>query len=269
MALADIQSKINTLYSLEQLSAGQTIIHQVCPLAKLAVTAVYLVCVASLGRYDLGRLTPFLFYPVLTMALGELPYGMLLSRAAVALPFCLLAGISNLVFDQTVLLSLGPLPVTGGLVSLLALLLRCLLCVSAILILVAVTPFQALSDQLRHLHVPTILVTLLEMTYRYISVLAEEAVGMVTAYRLRGNGAKWPNIRQFGSFVGQLLLRSADRAQRIYQAMECRLYTQRNEKKDRLPWRPGDWAFLLLGSGSALSLRFFDVTAALGGVLLW
>lgn len=267
--MADIHSKINTLYSLEQLSAGQTIIHQVCPLAKLAVTAVYLVCVASLGRYDLGRLTPFLFYPVLTMALGELPYGMLLSRAAVALPFCLLAGISNLVFDQTVLLFLGPLPVTGGLVSLLALLLRCLLCVSAILILVAVTPFQALSDQLRRLHVPTILVTLLEMTYRYIGVLAEEAVGMVTAYRLRGNGAKWPNIRLFGPFAGQLLLRSADRAERIYQAMQCRLYSLRDVTKLRPSWQPEDWALLLLGCGSSLLFRFFDLTAALGGVFSW
>ena len=39
---------------------------------------------------------------------------------------------------------------------------------------------------------------------------------MVTAYRLRGNGAKWPDIHRFGPFVGQLLLRSADRAERVF-----------------------------------------------------
>lgn len=267
--MADIRSKVNMLYSLEQLSAGQTVIHRIHPLAKLLVTVCYLVCVASLGRYSMGSMTPFLFYPAAVMALAELPYRMILPRMAAALPFCLFAGISNLLFDRTPLFVMGNITVSGGLVALPVLLLRCLLCVSVILILVAVTPFQALVDQLRRLHIPVLLVTLLEMTYRYIGVLAEEAAGMITAYRLRGNGAKWPDIRHFGPFVGQLLLRSADRAERVYQAMQCRLYTLRDVRKARRRWLGKDWVYLALGCGSSLLFRFFHLTAALGGMFPW
>ena len=52
-------------------------------------------------------------------------------------------------------------------------------------------------------------------------------------YRLRGNGARWPDIRHFGPFIGQLRLRSDDPAERVYQAMQCRLYTPQDVTKDR------------------------------------
>ena len=51
--MADIRSKLNMLYSLEQLSSGENAFKKLHSLAKLIVTAVYLVCVASLGKYDL------------------------------------------------------------------------------------------------------------------------------------------------------------------------------------------------------------------------
>ena len=264
--MAELGTRLTSIYSLEQLSAGGTVIHRVHPLAKMAVTAVYLVCVASFGRYELGRLTPYLFYPALVMALAEIPYGMVFKRGLVALPFCLFAGISNLLLDRRVLFRLGSLCVTGGAVSLLALLLRAMLCVGAALILVAVTPFAELTGQLRRLRVPELLVMLVEMTYRYLAVLAREASGMVTAFRLRGNGRKWPDVRQFGPFVGQLLLRSAGRAQRVSQAMQCRLYGQESVRRGSRPWKTGDTLFLLLGGGTSLFFRFVDVAALLGGI---
>ena len=267
--MADIRSKLNMLYSLEQLSAGKTPLHRVHPFAKLMVTMVYLVCVVSFGNYELNRLAPFLAYPVLVMALAEIPIGMIAKRTVVALPFCLFAGISNLIFDRTVITQVGIIPISGGMLSFMMLLCRTILCVSAILILVALTPFHELMDQLRRFHVPELIVTLLEMVYRYIGVLAEEASGMVTALRLRGNGAKWPSIHDFGPFVGQLLLRSADRAERVYQAMQCRLYTLRDVKRNCPVWKLQDTVFLLLGCGSSILFRWMDLTELLGGMIRW
>lgn len=267
--MADLRSKLNTLYSLEQLAAQHTALHRVHPLAKLAVTALYLVSLLSLDRYDLGRLAPYLFYPVLTITAAELPWGMLLRRTLVALPFCLFAGVSNLLLERTVLVRVGGIPITAGMLSLAVLLARTLLCVSAVLILVAVTPFSQLTGQLRRLHVPEVLVRLLEMVYRYVGVLLEEAASMVTAFRLRGGGKRWPSLEQFPAFVGQLLLRSADRAQRVYQAMQCRLYSLGDGTRSKIPWRGSDWLFLLLGGGSAIFFRVFDLTAWLGGLLSW
>lgn len=174
--MADIRSKLNMLYSLEQLSSGENAFKKLHSLAKLIVTAVYLVCVASLGKYDLTRLTLFLAYPVLMMAMAQIPWKMILKRAAVVMPFCIFAGVSNLIFDRTVIAYAGKIAVTGGMLSFAMLLCRTLLCVSAILILVAVTPFSELMDQLRRLHVPELLVTLLEMVYRYIGVLGGRSI---------------------------------------------------------------------------------------------
>ena len=240
--MADIRSKVNTLYSLEQLAAGDTVIHRVRPLPKLLVTLVYLVCVLSLDRRAPARLSPFLFYPATVMALAEVPFGMLLRRAAVALPFCLFAGFSNLLLD-------------GNIISLFVLLARTLLCTGAVLLLVAVTPFAKLTETLRTLHVPEMLVTLLEMVYRYIGVLVGEAADMVTAFRLRAGGVRWPRVREFGPFVGQLLLRSTDRAERVYHAMLCRGGYAGPRRTGRQAWHVRDWCFLLLGAGSSILFR--------------
>ena len=247
--MTDIRSKVNTLYSLEQLAAGNSAVHRVKPLPKLIVTLVYLVCVLSLDRYAPARLAPYLFYPVTVMALAEVPFGMLLRRSLVALPFCLFAGLSNLLID-------------GNIVSLFVLLARTLLCTGAVLLLVAVTPFSELTGALRALRVPDLPVTLLEMVYRYIGVLVGEAAEMLTAFRLRAGGAKWPRVQEFGSFVGQLLLRSTDRAERVYHAMQCRGGYAGSRRNGGQAWQVRDWVFLLLGAGSSILFR-------LGGFVAW
>lgn len=270
--MADLRGKIGALYSLEQLAGGQTALHRLHPLAKITVTAVYLVCVMSFGNATVGRLAPYFFYPVLMISLADIPFGMIARRTAIALPFCLLAGLSNLLLDHRTAFVLGGLTVTVGAVSLLSILLRTVLCVAAVLVLVAVTPFQSMTAALRRLGVPRLAVMLLEMTYRYIGVLAEEALSMLTAYRLRANGKRWPELKDFGAFLGQLLLRSADRAERVYHAMQCRLYgaaqNPQNRRGTAQKFTMGDGLFLLVGAGSAVLFRLFDLPAWLGGLLL-
>lgn len=89
------------------------------------------------------------------------------------------SGISNVIFDRTPVFVFGMISVSTGMVSFGTLMLRTLLCVSAVLILVGVTPFSQLTDQLRRIRVPEFLVTLLEMIYRYIGVLGEEPKALV------------------------------------------------------------------------------------------
>ena len=78
--MAAMASKISELYSLEQLSALDTPIHHIHPLAKLLGTAVYLLCIVSFDRYAFSRLLPYLFYPAVLMSLADVPYGMIARR---------------------------------------------------------------------------------------------------------------------------------------------------------------------------------------------
>lgn len=257
-------SSLGGLYSLERLSAAGTWIHRRHPMTKLLATAVYLVCVVSLPRYALFRMAPYALYPILVMAAAEIPFSMIAARAAVALPFCLFAGLSNLLFDREILFRLGSLAVSGGVVSLLAILLRTYLCVGAVLILAAITPLTELTGQLRRMRLPDLLVSLFEMTYRYLGALLEEASTMFTAYRLRSPKGKGVEMGHMGSFAGQLLIRSFDRAERVYQAMKCRGYPQGDLPRGRHSLTGGDIVFLLVSCGSSILFRLVDVPFLLG-----
>ncbi|MDO5296249.1 MAG: cobalt ECF transporter T component CbiQ [bacterium] len=267
--MADIRSKINELYALEQLAAGQTALHRLHPLGKLLVTFVYLICLLSLDSCALHRLAPFLFYPILCAALASVPLGMIVRRAVWALPFALLAGLGNVYFSRAPVLQIGSFTVSAGMLSLAVLLLRTLLSVSAVLILVSVTPFAQLTAQLHRLHLPEILIALTEMTYRYLGILTEEAVNLLTAFRLRSKGRQWPNLREFAPLAGQLLLRSADRAERVYNAMQCRCQSLGRRYVPSPAWRPADGIFLILGAGSAVLFREWDIMTAIGELFPW
>ena len=256
-----MKNKIYELYALEQLSGGNTAVHRLHPMVKLLSTTVFIITVVSFDRYSLGGLAPYIFYPMLLMALSETPYSMLLKRFLIALPFCLFAGISNAIFDRTIAFELGNIAVTGGVVSFFAILLRAYLCVMAVLILVSVTPFSELSKEMRRLRIPNIFIVIFEMTYRYIGVLLDEAYSMYVAYSLRSANKKGIEMRDMGGFIGQLLLRSVDRADRIYTAMKCRGYAVHGFPADKKRLTQKDIAFFAVTCLLIIAFRFIDTNA--------
>jgi cobalt/nickel transport system permease protein len=252
---------IRELYALERLSNGKSCIHKLHPTAKLSVTMCFLVTVASFDRYSFGRLIPYIFYPTLLMALSETPYSMLLKRFLFALPFCLLAGISNIIFDRTPAFSICAVAVGYGTISLFTLLFKTYLCVMAVLLLVSVTPLAGITAAMRRLKFPGVFVVVFEMTYRYVGVLFAEAYSMHTAYTLRSAGVKGIAIRDMGSFVGQLLLRSIDRADRVHNAMICRGYAMRAIRQGGGGVKRQDILFCAVVCLLCVTLRVIDTSA--------
>lgn len=261
LTTADIKSKIQEIYKLEQLSGGKSAVHQRHPSVKLVSVFVFIVLVVSFDRAEFGRLVLFIFYPVILMALSGTPWPIVLKRVALALPFCLLAGISNIIFDRAAAFTFAGIAVSTGVVSFFSILFRTFLCVTTVLLLVAVTPFSHLSGQLRRMHVPDVFVTLFEMIYRYIGVLLEEASSMYTAYMLRSTEHKGLQMRHMGSFVGQLLIKSFDRAERVYEAMKCRGYPGGAARKEHTPLLLQDYVFLAATTVPFILLRLFDIPA--------
>ena len=220
--MSDMGARVFELRVLESLAAGKTAVHRLHPLTKLLSTFTFIVVVVSFGRYDFVRIAPYLFYPFVMMALAELPYKVLLARVLIAAPFCLFAGLSNVIIDRAEAFNVGGISVSLGVVSLATILLKMYLSVMAALLLAATTPFTKLAAQLRRLRVPAVFVMVFEVTFRYIGVLLEEAWSMTIAYRLRSGAKKALDMKHMGSFVGQLLLRGFDRAERVHAAMLCR-----------------------------------------------
>jgi cobalt/nickel transport system permease protein len=79
-----------------------------------------------------------------------------------------------------------------------------------------------LAAGLERLGVPRVFVVQLLFLYRYLFVVADEGARMTRSIGLRAAGRKALRLRVYGSLTGHLLLRSMDRAERVYRAMVSR-----------------------------------------------
>jgi cobalt/nickel transport system permease protein len=85
------------------------------------------------------------------------------------------------------------------------------------------TPFDELLRVLRRARVPALLITTLALMYRYLFVLIDETerMGRARASRTftRQRRQAWKTL---ATVIGQLFVRSTERAERIYAAMCAR-----------------------------------------------
>ncbi len=207
---------------MDTLSAGDSLLHRLDPRAKLITTLMFIVAVVSFDKYSLAAMTPFFIYPIVLISLGGLPVGYLLKKILMVSPFAILVGIFNPLMDREILIQIGSIGISGGWVSFISIIFRFILTVTAALILVSLTGFNAVCDSLMKFGVPRPFVIQLLFFYRYMFVLADEAERMVRARSLRAFNSGAVGFRTFISLAGHLLLRTLDRAERIYRAMCCR-----------------------------------------------
>jgi cobalt/nickel transport system permease protein len=251
---------------LERLALGNSPVHRLHPRAKLLTTLVYMGVVISFPSRNVSGLVSFFLYPAILMSLSGTPYKPLLARLLVALPFSLMGGVSNLLLIREPAFSIGTFTVTLGMVSFGSILLKTLLTVLAVLILIATTSFIEIGYQLTVIGLPKLLSLQLVMTYRYISVLLGEAASMYTAYILRAPNQKGIKMKDMGSFLGQLILRSFDRADRVYQAMKCRGFQGVYRGRANQRFQRSDYGYTLSLLGLFLVFRFFNLSLFLGQI---
>jgi cobalt/nickel transport system permease protein len=192
-----------------------------------------------------------------------------LSRGAViAAPF-LLAAVP-LIFtrpgEPLGTFAIGPLTLTvsgEGLRMFTTIALKSWISVQAALLLTFTTPFHDLVEALRLLRLPRVIVIVVSFMYRYLAVLFGESSRMLRARSSRsavvagrgGGPVRW-RARVAGGMVGALFLRSYERSERVYGAMQARGF---DGEFRYLPAQP-------LGGGSLIA--FGLLIAALGAFVL-
>jgi cobalt/nickel transport system permease protein len=149
----------------------------------------------------------FLFCVIL---LGRLPIRFVAVRLLTLEP--LAAGVAILALMQH-----------DGLFMLIRILVKSNLCLLTMVLLSNTTPFAGILDVLRSLRVPPLLVTVLALMYRYVFLLIDQSERMTRARKSRTfvprRGSRWKSA---AGIVGQLFVRSTERAERIYAAMTAR-----------------------------------------------
>jgi cobalt/nickel transport system permease protein len=97
------------------------------------------------------------------------------------------------------------------------------LCLFTMILLANTTPFSEILGVLRRLRFPAVLITTLALMYRYLFVLIDEAERMKRARLSRTFAPRrartWVSL---STLIGQLFVRSSERAERIFHAMTAR-----------------------------------------------
>jgi cobalt/nickel transport system permease protein len=265
--MAKIDTAFIDLGYLDTLATGDSIIHRLDPRIKVLTAAVFVICVVSFDKYVIGAMLPFVLILSLLMGLGGIPAHFILKKLALVSPFAILLGMFNPFLDQQTLLYLGPLPVSGGWLSFLSILLRFCLTVGAMLILIATTGFNGVCMAMEKMGMPKIFAVQLLLLYRYIFVLMDEGQRMYRARALRSFQGRGTDMKTFGHLIGGLLLRTLDRGQRIHLAMLCRGFDGTIRTRRAPPFTIRNMLLFFLSCLILITIRRYDCSLLLGQLL--
>ncbi|MEY8516025.1 cobalt ECF transporter T component CbiQ [Lachnospiraceae bacterium 29-84] len=219
-----LRGALTELHRIDETAKRDWWLNRIHPLVKLVVTIGYIAVTVSFPNYRLPGILSMGVYPVAIFILGDIPIKDSLRRLRVALPVVCFIGIFHPLLDRRPLGTLGGVTITLGMVAMVALMVKGAYAVLASYLLIASTSIEEICYAMRLLHIPSILVTQILLTYRYINVLLDEADRMMQAYSLRAPGQKGVHFKVWGSLAGQLLLKSMDRAKEVYDSMLLRGY---------------------------------------------
>ena len=253
---------------MDELADQDSLVHRFSVLPKVLLTILYILIVLSFHKYDLSSLSVMILFPVFFYQMSGIPLRKCFYKLRFVLPLVMAVGILNPLFDHTVILRIGSFSLTGGWLSMFTLMLKGILSLTASFLLVATSGIARICAALRRMHVPSVLVTLLLLTYRYITVLSEEVSVMSNAYHLRAPRQKGIEYSAWGSFLGQLLLRSMDRAEEIYQAMLLRGFHGHFHYTDERPATWKEWLTALLIGALIVFCRYYNVASFLGSLFM-
>lgn len=253
---------------LDELSYQDTFVHRLDPRAKLLAVMFFIFAVISFPKYEISGMIPFLFFPMIFFALGDIPVAFILKKVAIVSPFALFIGIFNPIFDSRKMYEIFGVSVSAGWVSFFSILLKFILAMTSALLLVAVTSFPRICEGLRKLGVPQIFVSQMLFLYRYMFVLAEETMKIVRGREMRSFGKGRMNIKSFIQIISVLFIRTLERAERIYQAMLARGFTGDINITKKYAFAKSDMLFLAASVLSIYLLRRYDLSAILGKLIM-
>ncbi len=253
---------------LDRLGYADSPVHRLDARAKLAATAVLVVCVASFPKYELAGLVPFFAVPVALGIVGRVPLRPVARLLVAASPFALLVGAWNPLLDRAPRAFLLGVAVPGGAVSLLSILLRFLLCTGTVLVLVATTSMSRLLRALGQLGLPRVFVAQVQLLYRYLFMLVDEGERLSEARALREPSRRLPRAGTAKRMLSSLLWRTWERGDRVYQCMKARGFDGRVPLLAPARFRGRDALFLALVAGGCAAARLLPVARWIGAAAL-
>ena len=203
---------------------GDSILHRLDPRIKVFAAGIFSVVVAVSDRFL--ALVPAFFIALFYIILARLPIQSVFNRLLIVNAFIFFLWLLlPFTTDGFPLFSIGPLTATKEGILLATLIsLKSNTIILALMALMSTMSIFTMGRALRDLHVPSKIVHLIFMTYRYIHVIYQEYNRLIQAMKIRGfhPGNNIHTYRTYAYLVGMLLVKSYERAERVHAAMLCR-----------------------------------------------
>jgi len=226
----------------EEFVDGVSIIHRLDPRIKILAAFLFSFVVAVSSSWRLLSLS-FIFSAAIIGMAGIRP-GRLVRRLMVVNGFILFLWLFlPFTYPGRTIFSLGPLHATSeGVRYALLITIKSNVIILACIGLLATSSIFSLVHALSHLRMPDKLIQIFFFNYRYIHVLHLEYQRMKNSMKARCFKPK-TNLRTYRTFaylVAMLLLKSYDRAERVYKAMLCRGFKGRYHVLEHFALTPSD-----------------------------
>jgi len=262
------------IHFLDPYRSGQSPIHRLEARVKLILTVAF-VFTAALTPAGAWPIYILLFALVLAAEiLSEVGVGYILKRAWLALFFILAAlPLAFTVPGEALFrIPVGAWTLTAsapGVERFISIALKSWISFQAAILLAATTTFPDLMVAMRAVRVPRLLVAIFGLMWRYLFVLADEAIRLMRARQARSGHSDLPGLKPGGSIrwrgsvaggmVGNLFLRAFERSDRIYMAMLARGYDG-EMRGEPLPVLSRDnWLILICGLIVLVALAAFTL----------
>ena len=263
-----IEDAIYQVHYIDNNSNNNNILNKIHPLVKLIISVIYILFLTSINKYNLTITLSMSIYLIVVSIIGDLSIKNCIKRLKIVLFFLIIIGIANPILDRQVVTSIGIIPITTGMISALTLILKGIFAIISSYFLIITTGVENICYALKKLHIPNILITIFMLIYRYIIVFLKEVQKIWTAYSLRAPKQKGIHFKAWGSMIGSLMIRSIDKAEVIYQAMELRGFSpdnffMKNQKIDRT-----SIIYFMAGLLLLLIIRFIPIFDLIGNVFV-
>jgi cobalt/nickel transport system permease protein len=237
-------------------------VHRLPPEAKITATVLFTIIVVVTPRTEFRAFAGYAVLLAVVAALARVRPGWLAKRAAIELPFVLLAIALPFAGHGERITWLGLSLSVDGLYGAWNIAAKGTLGVVASLLLAATTTMRDLILGLDRLRVPAVFTQIATFMLRYLDILADDARRMRIARLSRGYDPRflW-QLKAFAVSIGALFLRAFERGERVYLAMVSRGYTGRLPRAGHEAASPRQWAVSALLPVAAAGIALATVVA--------
>lgn len=265
--MSKIHAVIKELHRLDEMAGRDIWINKIHPVAKLIVTLVYLIVLMSFGWNQVTSLLTMSLYLIIILVLGDFSLLKIIRRLWFVFLAITIFAFLNPLFDTRIYATVGEYAVSVGMVSAITLTIKGYFSLIAVSILGESTTMNDICYALKCLHFPKLFVTMIALINRYVMMLLQETSRTTNAYSLRSYSGDGIKSKAWGSLLGNIILRSIDRAERIYESMMLRGFNGTFYYSCKDDSARKSFAYAVCFSLSFIVLRFVPIFEIIGEFL--